>query len=486
MKRTSRRNFLKGSMLAGASLALPGCAKVAPFARVRGANEAIRIALVGVCNKGAQHIRIFHDLPGVRVATLCDVDRAILEREAKFFSERKEKVDLQVDYRKVLENKNIDAVVIATPDHWHALQTVWACQAGKDVYVEKPVSHNIREGQIMVEAARKYRRIVQAGLQRRSDPGMQEIVQYLQEGNLGAMKVARCFCYGKRESLGRIQGPQPIPETVDYNLWTGPAPLEPLNRRQLHYDWRFFWNVGSGDQPNNGIHFVDLCRWIVRQDDLSAPVISIAGRYEWDDTGETPNTHIAYWDFKPVPLILELRNLGRKKGDSAMDHYLGIRFGVVIDCEQGYVAGGWAYDLRGKKIKQFHLDEGAGHQANFIQAVRSRKTSALNADILEGHRSTALCQLANISHRSGTTVSGAKIREALQGHAILLDAFERFEQHLVANEIDLSETCATLGPWLRYNPARDCIEGPESTSGLIANSLLTRNYREPFVLQERI
>jgi hypothetical protein len=216
---------MKGSLLAGASLALPGCAmKVAPFSRVRGANEAIRVAVVGMWNKGAQHVKIFHQLPGVRVVTLCDVDRAVLDREAKFFLDRKEKVDLQVDYRRVLEDKNIDAVVIATPDHWHALQTVWACQAGKDVYVEKPVSHNIWEGQIMVEAARKYRRIVQAGLQRRSDPGMQEIVQYLQEGNLGALKVARCYCFGKRESLGRIRGPQPIPETVDYNLWTGRPP----------------------------------------------------------------------------------------------------------------------------------------------------------------------------------------------------------------------------------------------------------------------
>ena len=257
--------------------------------------------------------------------------------------------------KKMIEDKTIDAVVIATPDHWHGLQLLWACQAGKDVYIEKPVSHNIREGQRMVEAARKYNRIVQAGTQRRSDPGMHEIVQYLQEGNLGKIKVARCYCFGKRETLGHVSGPQPIPDTVDYNLWTGPAPMEPLNRKKLHYDWRFFWNVGSGDLPNNGIHFLDLCRWIIKEDDLTAPVISVGGRFLWDDTGESPNTHIAYWDCKPVPILLELRNLPRRKGDSAMDHYRGIRFGIVIDCEHGYLAGGWAYDRQGKRIKQFSL-----------------------------------------------------------------------------------------------------------------------------------
>jgi len=414
------------------------------------------------------------------------VDRAILERESKPFSDRKARVALQVDIRRILDDRNVDAVVIATPDHWHALQLVWCCQAGKDVYVEKPVSHNVWEGRRMVEAARKYNRIVQAGTQRRSDLGMHEIVQYLQEGNLGRIKLARCCCFGRRETLGRVSGPQPIPETVDYNLWTGPAPLEPLNRKQLHYDWRFFWDVGSGDLPNNGVHFLDLCRWIIGQDDLSAPVISVGGRFTWDDTGETPNTHIAYWDCKPVPILLELRNLPREQDDPAMDHYRGVRFGIVIDCEHGYLAGGWAYDNQGSKIRQFRLDGGAGHQANFVKAVRSRNPGDLNADILEGYRSTALCHLANISHRAGGIASSRQIREALQGRDAMAEAFDRFEAHLAANRVDLSGACATLGPWLHYDPERGRIEGVESTAALIANALLTRDYRTPFVMPERI
>jgi len=486
-KQISRRNVLKGTLAAGVGLALPGClATAAPFSRVRGANDDIRVAVVGMQNKGAQHVRIFHELPGVRVVALCDVDRAILDRQAKPFADRNEKVDLYVDFRRVLDDENIDAVVIATPDHWHGLQMLWACQAGKDVYVEKPVSHNIWEGEQMVKAARKYKRIVQAGTQRRSDPGMQEAVQYLQEGNLGKILLARALCFGRRMSLGRVSGPQPIPEGVDYNLWTGPAPLEPLKRKQLHYDWRFFWDVGCGDQPNNGVHFVDLCRWLLQQDDLSVPVVSVAGRYEWADDGETPNTHIVLWDYKPAPILLELRNLPRAKGDPAMDHYRGVRFGIVIECEHGYLAGGWAYDNEGNKLKQFLLDDGAGHQANFIKAVRSRNPADLNADILEGHLSTVLCLLGNISHRAGQETSCERVREALRRSAPAAEAFERFEQHLIANEIDVSETCATLGEWLRYDPNRERFDHLGPTAGLLANTLLRRSYREPFVMPERV
>lgn len=486
-KQISRRSILKGSLAAGVGLAMPGClATVAPFSRVRGANDDIRVAVAGMQNKGAQHVRIFHDLPGVRVVALCDVDRAILDRQAKPFADRNEKVDLYVDFRKVLDDENIDAVVIATPDHWHGLQMLWACQAGKDVYIEKPVSHNIWEGEQMVKAARKYNRIVQAGTQRRSDPGLQEAVQYLQEGNLGKILLARALCFGRRMSLGRVSGPQPIPEGVDYNLWTGPAPLEPLKRKQLHYDWRFFWDVGCGDQPNNGVHFVDLCRWLLQTDDLSVPVVSVAGRYEWADDGETPNTHIVLWDHKPAPILLELRNLPRAKGDPAMDHYRGVRFGIVIDCEHGYFAGGWAYDNEGNKIKQFLLDDGAGHQANFIKAVRSRDPADLNADILEGHLSTALCLLGNISHRAGRETSCERIREALQESEPAAEAFERFEQHLAANEIDTSETCATLGEWLQYDPNRERFDHLDPTAGLLANALLRRSYRKPFVMPERV
>ena len=485
METTSRRNFLKSTLVAGVGLSMPeNLISAAPFAKIRGANDDIRVAVVGMFNKGKQHIKYFHEIPGVRVTALCDVDTEVLDKEAKLFADRNEKVKKYKDFRQVLDDKNIDAVVLVTPDHWHAIQLIWACEAGKDVYVEKPLSHNIWEGEQMIKAVQKYKRIVQVGMQRRSDPGMKEIVEYLREGNLGKIKVARCICYIKRESLGQIIGPQPIPETVDYDMWTGPAPMEPLNRKNLHYDWRFFWNVGSGDLPNNGIHFFDLCRWVTAQDDVNVPLVSVAGRYAWNDCGETPNTHIAYWDFKPAPIILELRNLPRKTGDSASDHYKGVRAGIVIECEDGYIAGSFAYDDNGKKIKQFHLDNGAGHQSNFIESVRSRNPKDLNADILEGHRSTVLCQLANISHRAGEMTSIGEIEKSIQKSNIASEAFSKYIEHLKANEIDISETCATLGPWINYNPKRKIIETSGTNSNLIANSLLTRQYRKPYVLPQ--
>jgi len=249
----SRRDFVKASAAAGLLSAVP-------FARVQGANSDIRVAVVGVRNQGANHINWFRKIPGVRVVAICDADRSFLDREAKKFAERSEKVDTYVDVRKLLDDKDIDAVVTATPNHWHALVTVWACQAGKDVYVEKPICHNLWEGRRMVEAARKYKRIVQGGTQRRSDEGLRETLEYIRQGNLGKMRLVRSFIYVRRDSIGKVDGPQPVPESVDYNLWCGPAPMAPLMRKSLHYDWHWVWPTGNGDFGNNGIHYIDIGR----------------------------------------------------------------------------------------------------------------------------------------------------------------------------------------------------------------------------------
>ena len=486
MRRLTRRDFVKGSIAAGVTLAMP-------FSRVRGANEDIRVAVVGLGGadsgrKGQQHVRIFRKIPGVRVTALCDVDEKHLGPEVKSFEERKEKIDSYIDVRKVLDDKNIDAIVIATPNHWHALLTVWACQANKDVYVEKPVSHNIWEGRKMVEAARKYDRIVQAGTQSRSDKGLAEAFEYIRQGNLGKILFVRGLCYKRRASIGKVTGAQPIPETVDYNLWTGPAPLGPLMRKRLHYDWHWVWATGCGSIGNVGLHQMDVCRWALGQNGLPRRAMSIGGRFGYDDDGETANTQIAILDYGPAPIIFEVRGLPKKKEDEnkdaweAMDNYRGIRTGIVVHCEDGYFSGGWAYDKDGKKVKQFRRDGGGRHQANFIEAVRSRKSGQLNAEILEGHLSTSLSHMANISYRIGTESNPEQIREAMKSNKEVLETFERFEKHLSANKVDIKKTPAVLGPWLEMDSAKEKFIGEFAEQ---ANKLVKRSYREPFVVPEQ-
>ncbi|MHC4623227.1 MAG: Gfo/Idh/MocA family oxidoreductase [Planctomycetota bacterium] len=481
MKGITRRDFVKGSMAAGAALAVP-------FSRVLGANDDIRVAIAGFRGKGAQHIQVFRNLPGVRVVALCDPDTQILNREVKKFTDTSEKVDACTDVRRLLDDKNIDAVVTASPNHWHALITVWACQAGKDVYVEKPVSHNIWEGRKMIEATRKYERIVQSGTQNRSDIGLREAVKYIQQGNLGKILWAHGLWFKMRPSIGRVDGPQPVPPHIDYDLWTGPAPLEPLRRKNLHYDWHWVWATGNGDMANLGAHQIDDCRWALGQSCLPARVISLGGRFGYIDDGETPNTQLAIFDYKPAPIILETRGLPMKKGVRAMDHYRGIRSGNIIQCEHGYFAGGrgggWVFDNQGKKIKQFKGDGGAGHQSNFIKAMRTRKKSDLNADIREGHISAALCHMANISYRLGSQSSPDKVKRTIQGSREGLKTFERFVLHLSANEVDLNKTPVVLGPWLSIDAAKERFVGDFPTRW--ANELLKRDYRTPFVVPEHI
>ena len=479
MKPITRRDLMKCSLAAGISLAMP-------FSRARGANNDVRVAVVGIRSQGSNHINWFRQIPGVRVVAICDADRQFLDREKKKFNDRSEKIDTYVDYRKLLEDKNIDAIVTATPNHWHALVTVWACQAGKDVYVEKPVSYSIWEGRQMVKAARKYNRIVQAGTQRRSDEGLKEVIQYLEQGSLGKITIVRGIIYVRRGSIGKVDGPQPIPETVDYDLWCGPAPMVPLMRKNLHYDWHWVWPTGNGDFGNNGIHFIDLCRWILGKNELAPGVMSIGGRFGYIDDGQTPNTQIVFLDYKPVPIIFEVRGLPRAKGDPAMDAYRGTRAGLVVHCENGYILwgdGGWVYDNDGKRIKQFKGTGGAGHHANFIKAVRNRKVSDLAADILEGHLSSALCHMGNISYRLGKKTSRDEVMQVIRTNKEMVDSFERFQEHLLLNNVDVQVTPRILGPWLSMDPQSERFVGEFHQD---ANKFVSRDYREPFIVPEQV
>lgn len=472
-------------MATGFAAALPSSA----FSQVVGANETIRLGMVGVGGKGADHVNTFLKLPGARIVAICDADRQTLDRQKDNLAKKNVDVDGYLDVRKLLERKDIDAIVTATPNHWHSLVTVWACQAGKDVYVEKPVSHEIWEGRKMVEAARKYNRIVQPGTQSRSDPALKAAFEYIQQGNIGAIKVARSFCYKRRGSIGKVNGPQPTPASLDYNLWAGPAPLVPLRRKNLHYDWHWVWDTGNGDIGNQGIHEMDMGRWALGEQTLPPRVFSLGGRFGYEDDAETPNTQVAFFDYKPAPLIFEVRGLPMSKGEEgeAMDNYKGVRIGVVVECEEGYFAGGggggWIYDRDGKKVKQFTGPGGRDHQANFLKAVRSRNPSDLKGDLEECHISSALCHMANISYRLGMRLNPAEIEERLYGNDLMLETCDRAQQHLQANEVDLAKNLPTFGPMLTMDPETERFTGDFSD---MANMLVKRQYREPFVIREQV
>jgi len=492
MSKLTRRDFIRSSMAVGAGLAM-----ASPASRVLGANDDIRLGIIGVGSQGGGHMGYFSKIPGVRLVAICDADRAHVEsRAAAFEKDKGVKLLTYTDMRELLDNKEIDAITSATPNHWHALTTVWACQAGKDVYIEKPASHEIWEGRKMVEAAHKYNRIVQIGTQKRSSEAHPAAYQWIREGNLGKILWSRGFCYkgrgpGTNGIVKGTNGPKPVPESVNYNLWCGPADMVPLCREQLHYVWHWVWNTGCGDIGNQGPHEMDIARWALGDPGLPTKCFSIGGRFgvsETGDVGETANTQIAFFDYKPAPLIFEVRGLPRKKGDRSMDNYrrTGVEIGNCLQCEGGYFAsgdgGGWVYDNDGKKIKQFTGRGGAGHHENFIKAVRSRKREDQNADIEIGHISAALCHMANTSYRLGKKATVAEIKAAIGANAEMMDSFERMLQHLAANEVDLANEPITLGPVLTMDPEKERYSGENSD---LANIVIKRNYREPFVVPEQ-
>ncbi len=431
---------------------------------------------------------------------VCDADRKHVAARVKFFADKGIKVDGYTDVRELLDRNDIDAITSATPNHWHALVTVWACQAGKDVYIEKPACHEIWEGRKMVEAARKYNRIVQIGTQKRSSEAHPAAFEWIREGHIGKIKWVRGFCYKPRGPAtvggsysGVVEGtngPIPAPAGVDYNLWCGPADMMPLHRKQLHYVWHWMWNTGNGDIGNQGPHEMDIARWALGDPGLPRHAFCIGGRFgmvEINDIGETANTQIAYFDYKPAPLIFEVRGLPRKKGDRAMDHYRGTRVGNCVQCEGGYFpcddGGGWVFDNDGKKIKQFSGRGGAGHHENWIKAVRSRKVSDLNSDIEVGHLSASLCHMANISYRIGKKATPDEIKAAIGDNAEMMDSFDRMLEHLAANEVDLEKKPITIGPMLTMDPRTERFVGKYSD---LANMFIKRNYREPFVVPDRV
>jgi predicted dehydrogenase len=496
MNHSTRRTFIRNTALIGAAAAL----SARSWGRVAGANSDVRVAILGLNGRGKNHYESLKQIPGVRVVALCDPDQAVLTRAVNTWGGG---MTLYPDIRKLLASPDVDAITIATPNHWHSLAGIWACEAGKDVYVEKPISHNVWEGRQLAAAAKKYNRVVQAGTQIRSGEGMIEAVEWVRSGGLGKIIVARGFCYKRRKSIGDTTGPQPIPSTVDYDLWCGPAPLAPLHRAKLHYDWHWQYVTGNGDVGNQGIHQMDVARWFLGEPGLPRHTLSIGGRLGYVDDGDTPNTQVVIHDYTTAPLIFEVRGLparpelaggadapglgGAEAAGAAagsMDKYRGVSIGNIIDCEGGsLVTNGYfnatALDRAGKVIRQF---KGADrHMANFIDVVRSRKTTDLFGQIDDGHVSSALCHLGNISHQVGRAASAGEINEKIKSDAPLAEAYGRMAEHLATNGIDLAKMPLTLGAPLTIDSDKERFTGQGADA---ANALLTREYRKGYVVPQ--
>ncbi len=493
MNHLTRRTFIKNTALLGAATLSARC-----WANVVGANSDVRVAVVGLNGRGKNHLSSLAKIPGVRVVALCDPDQAVLTRTVNSWGGG---VTIYPDLREMLASPDLDAITVAMPNHWHSLASIWACQAGKDVYVEKPISHNIWEGRQLVAAAKKYNRVVQAGTQIRSGEGLIEAVAWVRAGNLGKITAARGFCYKRRKSIGRTTGPQPVPSSVDYDLWCGPAPMSPLRREKLHYDWHWQFVTGNGDVGNQGIHQMDVARWFLGESGLPRHTLSIGGRLGYEDDGDTPNTQVIVHDYATAPLIFEVRGLPAKPdvasvadapglggaeaaGAAAgtMDKYRGVSVGNVTDCEGGSVVtdgyfAATAYDLAGKVIKEFKGSD--RHMANFIDVVRSRKTAELYGPIDEGHISSALCHVGNISHQLGYATPAGETKEKINGNAPLAEAYGRMTEHLAINGVDLAKTPATLGMPLAIDSGAERFIGEGASA---ANALLTRKYRTGFVV----
>lgn len=482
-----RRTFLKlagGALGAGLTAGLPRSA----WSRPLGANDDIRLAVVGFSNKGAAHIRSVLDMKGVRIAALCDVDPAILAREVEALKEKQIKVFATTDARELLGRDDIDALLVATSTHWHALLSVWACQAGKDVYVEKPVSRTIWEGSKLVEAAARHGRIVQCGTQLRSDTGIAEAVERVRGGELGPIRWIHTFSYTLRESIGR-RLPW-YPDNVDYDLFCGPTPVVPLARDRLHYDWHWMWETGNGDMGNMGIHVLDIARRFGAHRELPRRILSAGGRYGRDDAAQTPNTQFALFDYGDIPVTFESRGLASAPGVKAMDHFRGIRTGVVVQCEGGYYAGyigGGLYDNDGRQLRRIHGDGGATHIANFLDAMRSRRAADLAAPIETGHRSGAICHYANISYRLGETVAPERIREEIGTMPTAVETYDRITAHLGVHGVDLARQPMSLGRWVHPDAATDGIsqlEGGDESLLARARFLLKETQRPGFAIPE--
>lgn len=494
MSQLNRRQFVKQSLFAaGATFAIGGTKS---SGNILGANDAIRVGVAGLNGRGHSHTDAFTKIKGVNVTYLIDPDSKTFEKHVEKIKKSGGVAPKQVkDIREALEDKNLDAISIATPNHWHALMTIWGCQAGKDVYVEKPCSHNVHEGRIAVEAARKFNRIVQHGTQSRSSSEWANIAELVKSGKYGKLLVSRGLCYkdggtggSTRADIGVKPTKEP-PANLDFNLWLGPAKDQPYHENLVHYRWHWFWDFGNGDMGNQGVHQMDIARWLIPGATLPKSVMAFGGRLGFKDQGQTACSQVCVFDYGETQLVFETRGQPSKE-------YMGQKVGNTLHLTEGTIAGGKFFAngktegeplpkssaTRGPQAESVEGGRPEGHFANFIAAVRSRKQSDLNADILDGHYSAALCHLGNVSYRLGEPVPFSGVPQTIRNDKVVGDALTRLEQHLTGDvKLNLSDLKLTVGKTLAFDTKSETF--PTNSA---ANQLLTREYRKPFAVPEKL
>ncbi len=429
----NRRDFLG---TAKGLAAIGGVSLLADGGRVKGANERVRVAICGLHGRGKDHLHNFSQIHNAEIAAICDIDESVIRaRLADFSRMGLPKPKTYGDIRHLLEDKSIDAISIATPNHWHSLMAIWACQAGKDVYVEKPCSHNLWEGKQLVKAAERYNRVVQHGTQTRSSTSVREAIQKIKDGMIGETYMARGICYKWRDTIGRAPV-EAVPAGVNYDLWTGPAPLHAFTKNRFHYNWHWFWAYGNGDLGNQGIHQVDVARWGMG---LSFPTkaSAIGGHFMFDDDQETPNSLNCAFEFDPLGgkrrmITFEVRHWIANHEAEIGTRYLGTpekvsppgqprlgplagahnSIGDIFYGSNGYLSTGdedadtYAAWIGRDQSPTKPVSGGSekDHFQNFIDCVISRNRANLNAPVEEGHISCAMVHLANASYRLGRTI----------------------------------------------------------------------------------
>lgn len=486
----TRRDFVEQALMAAtAALATGGgvqslVADDAKPATPIGPNDKIRVAVIGVNGQGGAHLGEWMKNPDVDLVAVCDCDPAAYQKHVGRFKDLAHQPRYEQDVRKLLEDKNIDAVSIATPNHWHALMAVWAMQAGKDVYVEKPCSHNVHEGRVMTQWARKLGRMCQMGVQSRSMTGMRQTLEFIQSGKIGKVTAARAICYRLRGSIGLVDTEAPIPNGLDFDLWCGPAPKVVPKRKRLHYDWHWVFDTGNGDLGNQNPHELDKARWALGKQELPKKVISLGGRLGYIDNGNVANSQVTIYQWDDAQLISDVRGLpikspvtfGLKGGP--FNGAANIWYGTT-----GYAVGpnyssGVAFDYDGNELGKWSGGEYQAHFANFVKAIRSRKHTDLHLDIEDGHLSSALAHLGNVSYRLGKVVPEGTRPSYLANDRHTSETLASFEEYMKLNNVDFNETKFYLGQELSIDPKT------EKATDEAANRLFTREYREGFQLPE--
>lgn len=498
-----RRSFIRKSAAATAALAALGPMRMVHSQQAAGdttsPNSQLNAAIIGTGGRGGTHIEEMLKADGVTITHICDVDAAKGESRSEQIEQAQGKRPLLLsDIRRVLDDKSVDFVTIATPNHWHALGGLWAMQAGKDAYIEKPVCHNIAEGAALIAAARKYNKMCQVGTQCRSSKAIIDAFEFMNEGGIGEVKFARGLCYKRRKSIGPL-GDYKIPAEVDFNLWSGPATYtDPkLTRKQFHYDWHWQRHYGNGDLGNQGPHQTDIARWGLGIDSHPAEILSYGGRLgyqaeqknpDYVDAGDTANTEVSIYNYGDKCIVFETRGLSvddsaDKELNILFDSTSGNKIGVVFYGSEGYIVQREytqcvAMDKDFNVIKEFR--GGGDHFGNFVEACRRRDSGLLAADVREGHLSAGMSHLGNISYYLGEKnhVSKSELRSALEKVSSLdnnVATLERTIAHLEQNGVDLEKYPLSLGPQLKFDSEKEIFpESPEATE------LCTREYRAEF------